>query len=190
MFVYWRSCGCQPTYTPCCTTPNRPPENQQICREAESAMNYYQLSDTVRNTVLKVLGHMSAPESVACSCTCFLCTMYGVCVKRPLASMHPESHPPQPHNPPPQPATSREDGLRRRRQDDCGADRVGHHRPPDRQVPPLHARARAHGHPRDGALHLGTRCFWLFCWVVLVDSWVCWVGRLSHEHIKTQCAAN
>jgi hypothetical protein len=46
-----------------------PPPKTQICREAESAINYYQLSDTVRNTVLKVLGHMSAPESVACSCT-------------------------------------------------------------------------------------------------------------------------
>jgi hypothetical protein len=40
----------------------------KICREAESAMNYYQLSDTVRNTVMKVVGHMTAPESVASSC--------------------------------------------------------------------------------------------------------------------------
>lgn len=39
-------------------------------------MDYYQLSDTVRNTVLKVLGHMSAPESVACSCTCILLLLY------------------------------------------------------------------------------------------------------------------
>ena len=33
-------------------------------------MNYYQLSDTVRNTVMHVVGHMSASESVASSCAC------------------------------------------------------------------------------------------------------------------------
>ena len=47
-----------------------PPPPLQICREAESAMNYYQLSDTVRNTVMEVVGHMTAPESVASSCAC------------------------------------------------------------------------------------------------------------------------
>jgi hypothetical protein len=30
-------------------------------------MNYYQLSQTVRNTVMQVIGHMSPAESVASS---------------------------------------------------------------------------------------------------------------------------
>ncbi|TFJ87005.1 hypothetical protein NSK_001339 [Nannochloropsis salina CCMP1776] len=39
----------------------------KICREAESAMNYNQLSNTMRNTVMAFMGHMPAPESVASS---------------------------------------------------------------------------------------------------------------------------
>lgn len=69
----------RPSLPPAHTIDNRThPQTQQtqrttqICREAESAMKYDQLSDTVRNTVMKILGHMTAPESVASSCECLL----------------------------------------------------------------------------------------------------------------------
>lgn len=39
----------------------------KICREAESAVNYNQMSNTMRNTVMAVVGQMVAPESVASS---------------------------------------------------------------------------------------------------------------------------
>lgn len=39
----------------------------KICREAESVLNFNQLSQIVRNTVMKVVGHMGPSESVASS---------------------------------------------------------------------------------------------------------------------------